>query len=1443
MNLNFNVGGLNMFGESSGPGGMTSAADAKGQATKVGQGNEVRHELVDGDYQIIIHIIEARDLKPVDTENGTADPVVLAKLEFPSSVVPMYQNTDRKVNTLNPVWDYTMIFRQQGLPASEAKMGILSIMVKDANIASRDVMIGQFDFNLSMIYARKNHEYFQQWCALMDPTGESEEQAGYLRVNVTCLVNGDEMASHKDGDDTAEKFGLEYGVTEFRDVLMPPHVIQGKSVCCAEIVRGDGMVPLDLSAAIGLGGIDPYVQLQFGNNEPVKSSYISGSREPVWQQQLEVPVVWPTMVDMVTLSVWDHDMIGTDDAVGAIRFSFKALQQAAPGTNGPPVITDFFPNWVNLYGAPPEADYTSGVGSALVAYAMNHGGRPGTFFRGRLLMRIWKRLDLGAERRSYDLPIDGTMTTVYKDVVTDTKSDDLRKFVAEKKETRRFDDMDLGEIAYKEITETRYTLRCDLYEASDMSLDDSGFFGKGVQIQIRVGKIEANSKSKDVNDGRALFNEAMDDLELMFPAIKKAAAGQGGPQFPDIFVYLVRGGKHIAYLRWTAVELLALSEKKVKDKDLMPKWLKFTEEPCLDAFEPGEIPGFLLCSITLGSESFMAKAGRGGKLVERQEQKYEMRFHLYMARFLPAKDENGLCDPYIVVKYYGQTLKSSVKDATCNPSWYETIVANVVVPEPLELAPPITVLVYDQDKFNSDDLIGRFYLPLTAAMLAGGNAPPTPEWSKLMYETPGDVSGEVLATLTMVPAGKKDSSAAPNLRPETIDATVELTVVGLRDMTPLPLMGALGDALGLGNMGIPLASPYLEMDMGDAKTRQTTKVASYPSPNNPNYLETYTVQMKLPKNELFAPTMTLRVRDVRTLPGGYVLGKPLVATGTIALANKMPWAKDFKVVESPISKSAREEGATNPEAQKAAAKKKSKSFAAKALAASKHMAAKIGDFLDDGELNTPKYMVGRKTIDNELEDTYKYPNPIMEFPLFRGCDGILSREQPCGKFKGYVRIMQKDVPPPPLPMDMSELFIENRVCVRLYLLRAYNLPPMDLNGSTDSYPEIELAGKVVCDIDSKVELNLNPNYYSSYELYATIPGACNLKVSIFDADRVGARDFVGATSIDLENRWFNSEWRDMELKPVEMRTLHTPTSSMSQGKVELWVEMMTPEEARQVPMFDIKPPPPEEFELRVIVWKTEDIPMKTKDGESKVDMRVKVNFIGYESVQSEAGIGGTNNRWDYAQSYGEMVGMMSKNVERMGDLAQDKLTLMRNAAGVSANPGNEKETDVHYWVKNGQGVFNHRMIWPMLYNLDSLTDKPMRLQLKVYDYDVGKDDLIGETQLNIDDMLKAAFQNRERNRFIQVGQPFRVAEGALKDWKLSFELKKDGHNCGNLEVSIVVYDAVISKIKPAGEARSEPNQNPQLPEPLRRMPWDENPLASSSLGCCGSGAEGGGNMA
>ena len=209
-----------------------------------------------------------------------------------------------------------------------------------------------------------------------------------------------------------------------------------------------------------------------------------------------------------------------------------------------------------------------------------------------------------------------------------------------------------------------------------------------------------------------------------------------------------------------------------------PRRVPFIEEPCHDFFGPGEIPGYLLFNIILGRPDDVEKAGRGGKLIQPIEKKYQLRFHLYMAKFLPAKDENGLSDPYVLLKYYGKTLKSSVKAETCNPTWYETITDFVAVPEPLELAPPITCMVYDEDKFSKDDLIGRFHIELNKEILAGGATPATPKWHNLVFEKPGDVSGKVLASVTLVPEEKADSAPLPQLKPDTVQATVEVTAIG-----------------------------------------------------------------------------------------------------------------------------------------------------------------------------------------------------------------------------------------------------------------------------------------------------------------------------------------------------------------------------------------------------------------------------------------------------------------------------------------------------------------------------------------------------------------------------------------------------------------------------------------------------------------------------------------
>ena len=65
-------------------------------------------------------------------------------------------------------------------------------------------------------------------------------------------------------------------------------------------------------------------------------------------------------------------------------------------------------------------------------------------------------------------------------------------------------------------------------------------------------------------------------------------------------------------------------------------------------------------------------------------------------------------------------------------------------------------------------------------------------------------------------------------------------------------------------------------------------------------------------------------------------------------------------------------------------------------------------------------------------------------------------------------------------------------------------------------------------------------------------------------------------------------------KPLETRSLwtHPPSKEITyhtgieQGSLQLWVDIMTPPEAKLFPLIDISPPSPAEFELRVVVWKT-----------------------------------------------------------------------------------------------------------------------------------------------------------------------------------------------------------------------------------------------------------------
>lgn len=99
------------------------------------------------------------------------------------------------------------------------------------------------------------------------------------------------------------------------------------------------------------------------------------------------------------------------------------------------------------------------------------------------------------------------------------------------------------------------------------------------------------------------------------------------------------------------------------------------------------------------------------------------------------------------------------------------------------------------------------------------------------------------------------------------------------------------------------------------------------------------------------------------------------------------------------------------------------------------------------------------------------------------------------------------------------------VC-RLYVLTGKSLTPKD--GSTsDPYLVIKLGGKTITDKESLRPKTLNPKFFRGYDIPVSLPGAATLKIECWDDDGFDFPDLIGETKIDLEDRYFNKEWKKM----------------------------------------------------------------------------------------------------------------------------------------------------------------------------------------------------------------------------------------------------------------------------------------------------------------------------
>ncbi|KAM0725203.1 Otoferlin [Formica fusca] len=523
------------------------------------------------------------------------------------------------------------------------------------------------------------------------------------------------------------------------------------------------------------------------------------------------------------------------------------------------------------------------------------------------------------------------------------------------------------------------------------------------------------------------------------------------------------------------------------------------------------------------------------------------------------------------------------------------------------------------------------------------------------------------------------------------------------------------------------------------------------------------------------------------------------------------------------------------------------------------------------------------------------------FELYRGKktgDETEDESRIVGSFKGALKVYKW-----PLPKDLVNHTVMGfdpqygffqgvpsnepiHVLVRVYIVKANDLHPCDLNGKADPYVVLQLGGKRISDKENYVSKQLNPVFGKCFEIEATFPQDSLLTVQVLDWDLVGTDDMIGETKIDLENRFYSrhratcglakkydetgyNKWRDA-MKPtqillklckdgkidgpvyshgrvtigrktfslsneemeyyvhtkgmeehlalavlhqwssfprigcalvpehVETRPLYNPEKpGIEQGKLEMWVDMFPMDMPSPGSSIDISPRKPKSYELRIIIWNTDEVVLEDDaffTGEKMSDIYVKGWLKGPEDCQS---------------------------------------------------------TDIHYRSLTGEGNFNWRFIFPFdylvaeekivinrkesLFSWDETECKiPARLELQVWDADhFSADDFLGAITLDLNRFPRGAKNSKlcslsmlKTDGSVPTVNIFK--QKRIKGW-WPFYVKKENEDMeltGKVEAEIHLLTKEEAEKNPAGFGRNEPDPLEKPNRPDASFMWFLNPLKS-----------------
>ncbi|ELK00906.1 Myoferlin [Pteropus alecto] len=821
---------------------------------------------------------------------------------------------------------------------------------------------------------------------------------------------------------------------------------------------------------------------------------------------------------------------------------------------------------------------------------------------------------------------------------------------------------------------------------------------------------------------------------------------------------------------------------------------------------------------------------------------YHLRCYIYQARNLMALDKDSFSDPYAHVSFLHRSKTTEIIHSTLNPTWDQTIIFDEVeiYGEPqtvLQNPPKVIIELFDNDQVGKDEFLGRSMCSPIVKLNSEMDITPKLLWYPVMN---GDKAcGDVLVTAELILRHKDGSNLpilpsqrAPNLYmvPQGIRPVVQLTAIEFLPKEELympPLVIKVVDHRQFGRKPVvgQCTIDHLDRFRCDPYAGKEDIVPQLKA----SFMSTPPCRDVIIEIEDTKPLLASKEEEIIDW-----WSKFYASTGELEKCGQylQKGYSKLKIYDCELEDVTEFEGLTDF----------SDTFKLyRGKADENEDPSVVGEFKCDPYI---KITLGKKVIEDRDHYIPNTLNPVFGRMYELSC--YLPQEKDL-KISVYdYDTFTRDEKVGETIIDLENRFlsrfgshcgIPEQYCV-MYELSCYLPQEKDLKISVydyDTFTRDEKVGETIIDLENRFLSRFGshcgiPEQYCvsgvntwrdqlrPTQLLQNVARFKGFPPPVLSEDgsriRYGGRDYsldeFEANKILHQHLGAPDErlalhiLRTQGLVPehVETRTLHsTFQPNISQGKLQMWVDVFPKSLGTPGPPFNITPRKAKKFYLRVIIWNTKDVILDEKSitGEEMSDIYVK--------------------GW------------------------------------IPGNEENKQKTDVHYRSLDGEGNFNWRFVFPFDYlpaeqlcivakkehfwSIDQTEFRvPPRLIIQIWDNDkFSLDDYLGFLELDLHQTIIPAKSSEKCNLNmipdLKAMNPLKVKTASLfeqksmKGWWPCYT-DKDGSRvmAGKVEMTLEVLNEKEADERPAGKGRDEPNMNPKLDPPNRpetSFLWFTNP--------------------